>query len=72
LSKVKPKLIALNLQHAKITINKVEVRYKAEILNASLTYVNTKSGLSVNMSLDFHQELDNISVIFERFDQRFA
>jgi hypothetical protein len=60
-----------NLQHAKVIVDKVEVRFKAEILNGSVTYVNTKTGYSMNMSIDINEELDNISVICMKFYQRF-
>ncbi len=54
----------LNLQHAKIMFSKVEVQCKPEILNGSVSYVNTQSGISMNMTIDIKQELDNIAVIF--------
>jgi acyl-CoA thioesterase FadM len=56
----------LNLQHARIIVSKVEVRYKSEILNGSVSYVNTKSGASSNLTFDVKQELRNISVDFLR------
>ncbi len=59
-----------NLQHAKIIMNKAEVHCKAEFWDSPMTYVNTKTGFSVNMTIDINQELPNIAVIFETFDQR--
>jgi hypothetical protein len=53
----------MNLQHAKVMFSKLEVRCKPEILNASVKHVNTKTGISVNISLDFNQKLDNIAVL---------
>jgi hypothetical protein len=55
----------MNLQHAKgkVMFSKLEVQCKPEILNASVKHVNTKTGISVNISLDFNQELDNIAVL---------
>ncbi len=52
------------LQHAKVMFHKIEVRCKAEIVNGTVTYVNTKSGFSMNISVDINQELRNVSVIF--------
>jgi hypothetical protein len=53
----------LNLQHAKVIFNKVDVHGKAEIMNFSVTHVNTNSGASINISIDINQELHNIAVI---------
>ncbi len=40
------------------------MKCKAELFNGSITYVNLKSGtVSMNLTLDIKQELDNISVI---------
>jgi hypothetical protein len=52
----------LNLQKAKIIINKMDVHCKADLFTASVTHVNIKSGFYVNMSIDINQELDNIAV----------
>jgi hypothetical protein len=51
-------------------MNKAEVHCKAEFWDSPMTYVNTKTGFSVNMTIDINQELPNIAVIFETFDQR--
>jgi hypothetical protein len=56
--------LVLNLQHAKVIVNKVEVRCKVDILNGSLTYVNTKLGASLNTTMDIKQKLETVAVIF--------
>jgi hypothetical protein len=62
----------LNFQNAKIVINQLEVVYKVDIMNGSVAHVNTKSGVSMNVTLDIKQELKNISVIFMKFHERLA
>jgi hypothetical protein len=32
--------------------------------------MNTKTGFSMNISIDINEELDNIAVIFPKFDQK--
>ncbi len=59
----------LLVKTSKVIISKMEVRCKAEISSLSVSFVNLKSGVSSNVTLDIKQELKNISVNFSKISR---